>query len=244
MRTAFVAGAFATLIAPSAFASDLDGLDVGREPLTFAVAAPEEVVADAPAEVKGTPTPDAEAEGLPPHLDASRSSGGSADAEELLRPGTRPMFFNIAFGPVFFALNRSNRNTGFNRSRGKLAFDFGYHFSGEFDGPAIGATIEQTIDGDFYTFHPGFKFWWDIQVVEEYEIDVTPFADVGYMLLTDDNFTEHAFVFAFGVEGRVLLDDRWVLLFRPIHVQNLLTSINNNTFLLNFSVLIGGGVTF
>jgi len=121
------------------------------------------------------------------------------------------MFFNLAFGPTFFAVNSENRFGGrgrLNRSRGKLAFDFGYHFSGEFDGPAIGL-----FDG-------------------------------GMFLSFDDFRDEHAFVFAFGVEGRVLLDDRWVLLFRPIHVQNLLTSINNNSFLINFSVLVGGGVTF
>lgn len=241
-----------TVIAPPTFASDLDDLDVGREPLTLSAVAEAPGEGDEAADAEGAPGLASRSESAPealrPELDPSRSSGGSANAEELLRPGTRPMFFNLAFGPTFFAVNSENRFGGrgrLNRSRGKLAFDFGYHFSGEFDGPAIGATIEQTIDDNLYTFHPGFKFWWDIQVVEEYEIDITPFADVGYMFLSFDDFRdEHAFVFAFGVEGRVLLDDRWVLLFRPIHVQNLLTSINNNSFLINFSVLVGGGVTF
>jgi hypothetical protein len=148
-----------------------------------------------------------------------------------------------AVGPSFFSLNRPR---GLDRvsSRVKFAMDFGYHFWKEFEGPAIGATIEQTFDDNFYTFHPGFKFWWDIQVVEDLEISVAPFADVGYMLATGNGFTDHAFVFGVGAEGRIVFNDRWVVLFRPIHLQTLFGDFFGETFILNYSILVGGGVAF
>src|SRR5690606_203378 len=109
--------------------------------------------------------------------------GGGSD---VLRPGTRPFFFAGAIGPNFFGLNRGRANTfgvrGGVEARARVALDIGYHLDGEFEGPALGGTLEQTFsDGDsFYVINPAFKFWWDIQPSDDYGIYIAPFAKAGY----------------------------------------------------------------
>lgn len=165
-----------------------------------------------------------------------------------------------AIGPSFFGLNRRRpglRGPAYGDTRAKLAVDFGYHFSGEFEGPAIGATIEQTFSENFYVFNPGFKFWWDIQPVDDYGIYIAPFAKAGYALATcsrrylrtywgfgPDPCPHHAFNIGLGVEGRLVLDDRWVVLLRPVQVDTYLGNMFGHSFWLNYSLLVGGGASF
>ena len=168
--------------------------------------------------------------------------GSSGSGSDVLRPGTRPMFFAGAIGPTFFGLNRTIRTS---RTRGKLALDFGYHFSGDFEGPAIGATIEQTFDNHFYVFNPGFKFWWDIQPADDYGIYIAPFAKAGYAITgCGAGCPYNAFNIGFGAEGRILFNDRGMALFRPLQIDTYLGDFFRETFWLNYSVLIGGGVIF
>src|SRR5690606_25572672 len=143
-----------------------------------------------------------------------------------------------------FGLGRSHYE------RAKLAFDFGYHFSGDGDGAAIGATIEQTFSGNFYTFNPAFKFWYDIEIAD-LGIYVAPLAKAGYAVHTCDGCgfyyrgrTEHAFNIGVGVEGRVVFKDRWMVYLRPIQLDSYMGDFYGRTFVLNYDVLVGGGVTF
>ncbi len=177
-------------------------------------------------------------------------SEARADAADLLPPGTRPMWFALGVGPSFYGLNRGGGRFARGRGgfgthgRGKLMFDFGYHFSGDSEGPAIGATLEQTIDGSFYVFNPGFKFWYDIQITD-YAIYITPQAKVGYALGTCSRCASaHAFNLAVGVEGKVIFKDRWLVFLRPVYLDTYLGSFFRETFLLNYDILLGGGVTF
>lgn len=175
-------------------------------------------------------------------------------ARQIIPPSTRPMFFTVGIGPSFWALNdRRVGRFGLRRGhyeRAKLAFDFGYHFSGDGEGPAIGAAVEQTFSGNFYSFNPAFKFWYDIEIAD-LGIYVTPLAKAGYALQTCDgcgfiyrNRTEHAFNLAVGVEGRVVFKDRWMVYLRPVHLDTYMGAFYGQTFLLNYDVLLGGGVTF
>lgn len=182
---------------------------------------------------------------------------GEAEAQpEILRPSDRPHFFAGGIGPNFYAFHRSCagrfasryvcRRTSF-----KVGLDYGYHFSGEFEGPAIGVSIEQTFDDALYTFNPAFKFWYDIEIADM-AIYVTPWAKAGYMLGSDfldpDPFVSnvvHGFNIGFGAEGRVVLHNRGLLFLRPIHVDTFLGDFPGDTvFVFNWSVLLGGGVVW
>ncbi len=164
-------------------------------------------------------------------------------APQILRPSTRPMFFTGGVGPVFFGLNERNvRPRGGVYSRIKLGLDFGYHFSGDGEGPAIGATIEQSFV-DFYFFNPAFKFWYDIEIADM-AIYVAPLAKAGYAYASPVNGL-HFLNLGAGVEGRVVLADRGMLFLRPVQIDSYFgSSYYNTNFLLNYSAMIGGGVTF
>lgn len=180
----------------------------------------------------------------------------AAAAPDILQPSDRPHFFAGGIGPNFYAFNRGCGGRFGNRyvcgrTSFKVGLDYGYHFSGKFEGPAIGASIEQTFDDQLYTFNPAFKFWWDIEIADM-AIYITPWAKAGYMLGSDfinrDRFvddTVHGFNIGAGVEGRVILNNRALLFLRPIHLDTFLGDFpGDEIFVLNWSVLIGGGVVW
>lgn len=181
--------------------------------------------------------------------------GGSKDtrADDLMPPSTKPLFFVGAIGPTFFGINRAGPGgggpggpRGFGAlARAKVSLELGYHLWDEFEGPAIGFAIEQTFDDNFYVFNPSFKFWWDIQIVDDYAIYVAPFGKAGYAITGACAVCpDHAFNIGLGAEGRVVFKDRWVVLFRPIHLDTYLGNFFGQGFWLNYSLLVGGGVAF
>jgi len=178
-----------------------------------------------------------------PRAEGGEDDGDGRDIPEVLRPGTKPMFFSGAIGPTFFGINRKfDAGEG---SRGKLALDFGYHFDGAMEGPAIGATVEQTFSDAFYLFNPAFKFWWDIQPVDDLGLTIAPFAKAGYAgAFCDGGCPGHAFDLGFGVEGRLVLDDIGLVLVRPLQFDNYLGDMFDRSFFLTYSFLVGGGLIF
>ena len=181
--------------------------------------------------------------------DDAGGGSGSTKAGELLTPSTKPGFFTGGVGPTFFDLTRGKAKKGLGvglSGRFMVALDFGYHFSGDFTGPAIGATIEQSFDKDFYVFNPAFKFWWDIQVVDDLAIYVAPFAKAGYALGCgyESCSAVHGFNLGIGAEGRVIFNDFAMAYIRPIQGDMFLGDFFGSTFLVNYSILIGGGLTF
>lgn len=156
------------------------------------------------------------------------------------------MFFTGGVGPVFWGLNasRSRWSRGV-YTRFKTGLDWGYHFSGNGEGPAIGASLEQEFI-DFYFFNPAFKFWYDIEIADM-AIYVAPLAKAGYAMATCSGCsTGHYFNLGVGAEGRVVLGDRGMVYFRPIQIDSFFGSrtFYNDWFVLNYSAMIGGGVTF
>lgn len=189
-------------------------------------------------------------------LACASASRDAAAAPAILEPSDRPHFFAGGIGPNFYAFNRGCGGRFRNRyvcgrTTFKVGLDYGYHFSGKFEGPAIGVSVEQTFDDALYTFNPAFKFWWDIEIADM-AIYITPWAKAGYMLgsdfLDDDIFvddTVHGFNIGAGVEGRVVLNNRGLLFLRPIHIDTFLGDFpGDEIFVLNWTVLLGGGVVW
>jgi hypothetical protein len=174
---------------------------------------------------------------------------GPAEAQRrpaILKPSTRPMWFSGGVGAAFYDLSRG-RGTFGRRGRFKAAMDFGYHFSGDGEGPAIGASLEQTFADSFYTINPAFKFLWDIQILDM-AVYIAPFAKAGYAFgdCSRGCRNMHAFNIGIGVEGRVVLHDRALLFLRPVQVDTFIGRLpdRRDDFWINYSLLLGGGFTF
>lgn len=205
-----------------------------------------------------TPEPETEPAEPPPPTrsddDDDDDDGGGGGAEELLTPATKPWFFTGGVGPTFFDLTRGDGGPGpggpggpggrGRHGRFRVGLDIGYHFSGDFTGPAIGLAIEQSFDDALYVFNPAFKFWWDIQIIDEYAIYVAPFGKAGYALGAATGGPGHAFDLGVGAEGRVVFNDFAMAFLRPVQLDFFLGDFFGETFVLSYSLLIGGGLTF
>ncbi|MEZ4442403.1 MAG: hypothetical protein R3B72_25135 [Polyangiaceae bacterium] len=177
-----------------------------------------------------------------------RGGGGGGRKPDILRPSTKPWWIVGGAGPDLYDLNIGGAPPPGVRGRDFIArvivaADFGYHLSGGGDGAAIGGTIEQTFGSSLYTFNPAFKFWWDIEIADM-AIYVAPFAKAGYVLGTAGGTLAHGFNLGAGAEGRVVLNDQWMLFARPFQGDLIIGDFYGDTVTLNVSFLIGGGATF
>jgi hypothetical protein len=178
----------------------------------------------------------------------SSDGGGGGDSPDILRPSTRPMWGVLGFGPDLFDLDLGGRGAPGARRQGfvtrfSVVADFGWHFDGSGEGPAIGGTVEQTFGSGLYTFSPGGKFWWDIEIADM-AIYVAPFGKVGYVLGSGGGSFVHGLNLGFGAEGRVVLDDRWMLIARPAAIDLFIGDFGGDNLVVNASFIIGGGATF
>jgi hypothetical protein len=97
-----------------------------------------------------------------------------------------------------------------------LTQELGWHVSGDGEGFALGLAIGEGFGNRIFRFQPSFKMWWDIQVVEELALYVTPGLELGYALFHADagpfgSANEHTFHAQAGVEARLVLADRGLL---------------------------------
>ncbi|MBW2522561.1 MAG: hypothetical protein JRI23_00230 [Deltaproteobacteria bacterium] len=166
-------------------------------------------------------------------------------APRVLRPGTRPWVFlgGLGFTGNFWVDYGGYSYRGY-RSRlhqFKLMQDIGGHFSGDASGPALGASFEESFNGDFWRLQAGPKFWWDIQVVKSMGIYVTPEVRIGPAVW--GNGDAHGFFNQqIGCSGRLILADRAIVFFKPISVD-LFTDFDGWWFGY-WDVMAGGGVTW
>jgi hypothetical protein len=197
--------------------------------------------------------------------------GGEASAApDVIRPGTRPGFFSGGVGPSFAAIGCGDGNCSndihITQFYGTL--DFGWHLMDEgFEGPAIGANIHGGYgDVGFYgggvgRFGAAFKFWWDIQPVDDIGIYATPFASAGwtslifdfrdYCVVFDPRFGcveyggrdhwVHFFNLQIGAMARLVLGDRGLVYFQPVTFDTL---FNGDGVGLFYHFELGGGVIF
>jgi hypothetical protein len=161
---------------------------------------------------------------------------GVSSAQGMLEPGTRPMFVDVGLGPAILVL------PGGGFTQFKLEQEFGYHFSGDSAGPAIGIAISESFGGSSFIFQPGPKFWYDIQLGDN-AIYISPQGKLGYALISAGG-TGHAFNWQFGLEGKLILGDRGLIFFRPLAFDFFAGDVGSESFLMRYDLMFGGGVTF
>jgi hypothetical protein len=161
------------------------------------------------------------------------TAAATAHAEDdLIAPGTRPMWAALALGPAIGI--KPSGVTQF-----KLEQEFGYHFQGDSSGPAVGFNIGESFGDGLTVIQPGGKFWWDIAILEDKAIYLSPSAKLGYGgFFGGGSF--HTFNWQLAVEGKVVLADRAVLYFRPF----ALDFFAGSEFVVRYDIMFGGGVTF
>jgi len=173
------------------------------------------------------------------------SSSATAQEDDLLRPSERPMFATFGLGPALgiTGCGSGGCSSAASFTQFKLIQEFGYHFSGTGEGPALGVSIAEAFGDNVYRFQPGAKFWWDIKPSDEISLYVTPSAKLGYGLFTatSGSASLHTLNVQIGTAARMVFDDRWMAFFRPITLD---TFANDDGIAFSWDVIAGGGVTF
>ena len=169
---------------------------------------------------------------------------------KILEPNTHPWFVTGGVG-VSHSFNACSVNgcNSFGFQMFKFSPEFGYHFSGNFEGPALGAGFDVSAGGTFgvsvVRFEPGVKFWWDIPIIDDLGVTVAPFGKAGYGLYRSDflgfTATSHFAHFQIGAAGRLSLANRAVVFIQPI-TFNMLANGDGTAFA--YDILVGGGVTW
>jgi hypothetical protein len=192
--------------------------------------------------------------------DDAHDRGGGGGGHGVLRPGTHPGFFSGGIGPSWGICYRGNCGpSAVDYAAFYGTLDFGWHFSGDFHGPAIGANIHGGA-GSFGPYHDGrfgagFKFWWDIQMAHDLGLYFTPFAQAGWssFIFPDRRFGcdprfyncnnnwEHFFNVQAGAMFRMILGDRGLVYVQPMTFDNV---FNGGGYGLLYHFEIGGGVIF
>jgi hypothetical protein len=160
--------------------------------------------------------------------------------DDVLAPGTHPMFVDAGFGPSIFmgaASDGGSAEGGFTQF--KLWQEVGYHFSGDASGPAIGFNIEEAFVENV-RIQPGAKFWYDIPITD-FGLYVTPSAKLGYSGTFADGYSAHNFNINLGLRGRLVLADVATLFVQPVGIDMLAGDMGFGAF---WDIMIGGGVIF
>lgn len=115
---------------------------------------------------------------LPSMVDAAPASAGAAPAPEggggypeILRPSTRKMF-------ATFWLGAAAGVSGVG-SQMKLGQEFGWHWSGDATGGAIGGYLHESFGSGFTAIQLGPKFWWDFAIMDGLGLYISPSASIG-----------------------------------------------------------------
>lgn len=167
--------------------------------------------------------------------------GDALAKKRLLRPGTRAFF---AGGQLGGAINLDSWVSQF-----KIAQEFGWHFSGDSSGPAIGVTVQQSFSENVLSVEMGPKFWWDFQIARNKAIYITPFVHMGFAHLRISVTTpfgtvaggDTKFGWQFGALGKIIFNDRVYVTFQPFALS--LAHGSGGTS-LRWDILAGAGATF
>ncbi|HHH27851.1 MAG TPA: hypothetical protein ENK57_05840 [Polyangiaceae bacterium] len=158
-------------------------------------------------------------------------------APRVLRPGTHPWWFQGGFGP----------SVGVTGTRGAslptqfmLTQEIGGHFTGDFEGPALVAHFAEAFGGrgGLFRFTTGPRFYYDIQVNDQYGIYIAPYGQIGYTFIERDN---HAFNLQFGGSMHMILADRAVV---GAQLVNFDINVGDAFWFMNWSMQFFGGVSW
>ena len=164
------------------------------------------------------------------------------DIPTVLRPGTHPWYGGLGLGGAIGV-----HNSG---SRFKLIEFIGYHLDGNASGPALGFDIQESF-GSGTTLELGPKFLWDIPIIRNLGLYLTPSAMIGYgyedrggrvcdFFGCSGGGSASFFDMQFGFEGKLMLADRAFVFFRPLTLDFGI----NSGFAFRWDIMSGGGVTF
>ena len=101
-------------------------------------------------------------------------------------------------------------------------------------------SIHSSLPATFPIFQPGVKFWWDIQIMDDWGIYVTPQAKAGPGFAAGGGGVDLAFNLQLGCEGKLIFKDRGLMFLRLFTADLMLTG----EVALNHDIILGGGVTF
>jgi len=161
----------------------------------------------------------------------------SSAAEPLFRPGTRSMFASLMLGPGI-----SMRDTD---TQIKLAQTFGYHFSGQSDGEAIALEVQESFSKDFVFLEVLPRFVWDI-ALGKLPLYLSPGGGMGFnFIFPEQGDTIPGLTIQVTLELKLILDDRWLVCFRPVGVDiHPLHHDNSWHTGVRYDLMLGGGATF
>jgi hypothetical protein len=176
---------------------------------------------------------------------SSLNSGRAhAATPSFLRPATRPISFMAGLGPTFEITHRDVPD-GF-------VFDHAmmFHFKKDASGPALGfELLFENLDDDIFGLQTGLKFEYDIQIVRNLAIYVSPGGSVGYHGFFwedrfDDDHSSHAIYIKPAVTGKVIFDNRWMVWLSPIGHDFIFGGPWDDDFAMRWNVRLGAGVIF
>jgi len=155
-------------------------------------------------------------------------------APEAIRPGTKAFFAGLQLGCGIGV------TSGF-ISQVRLRQEFGWHFQGQFKGPAIGVSLSESFGSGGFLFTAAPKFWWDIQIMD-LGLYVAPWIHAGFGLATNGSSVA-AFNWAFGAEARLVLFDTGYVSFQPIAFDFYHGDFGTSA-VVRYNLMFGGGFTF
>lgn len=163
--------------------------------------------------------------------------GGIAHAQVpqiLAPPQGRPF---TAWGALGGAIGLNN----WGGSAFALEQGFGWHFTGRFDGPAIGIGIQEAFGGGATNLRVGPRFFWDIQPSSTLALLLSPYAQLGLAYITGGGNGLAAFDLQFGFDGKLVLGQRGWVFFRPMAFD---IAIRSEGTAAAYLLMFGGGAIF
>ncbi len=164
-------------------------------------------------------------------------SPARADDFDLMAPASRSLWASVVLGP---ALNTSQTPTQF-----KLAQTFGYHFSGAATGQGLAFDLQEAFGNHFTTLGFVPRFVWDFQIVHSLGLYLTTNIGMGLMLQINENATNPGLTFQFGLDGKLVFKNQWMLIFRPFgfDIHPIVANDEWHTG-IRYELMVGGGVIF
>ena len=221
----------------------------GPVPPTGAKPAPSPKPADATSRPGETTEPAAPAPPTtPPTKGATEEPAApSPDADAVATHNTNTRWASLGFGPSVGIVGCVRRLCNLEQSytQFKITEDFGYHVSGS-DGFALGASLQEAFNSDFFRITAAFKMWWDAPISDELALYLTPMMHVGYAFQYFDfgelgALVDHALNVQAGLEMRLVLVDRAIMYVRPITAD---VNVGPDGIALFYDIAVGGGITF
>lgn len=174
-----------------------------------------------------------------PRGDRALVEEGRGPAPSIVAPGTRGMFATFSLAPAFGLSANSATQL-------KLGQAFGFHFSGDAEGFAIGGELQESFAGGAFALAVGPKAWFDFAVSRDYGVYIAPTVMMGLGYVSVDGYygfgssSAAGFDMQFGVEAKVVLADRGLLFVRPVTIDLAIGS----QVAVRYDLVFGGGVTF